>query len=346
MKTGFVIGKFLPLHRGHMRLIDAALANCDHLTVFVCDKVGQPIPGEMRAEWIREVYPNIEVRSIPDTIDDDDSRGWANYTRELLGYVPEAVFTSEDYGTAFAKFLGAKHYLVDRARTGVHISATEIRKNISENWRYLSSPVKAHFAKRIVVLGAESTGTTTLAMALATAYETNWVPEYGREYAEEKMDRGENTWTSDEFAHIAREQLRREDESARTSNRVLVSDTDAFATMLWHERYMRLPSSSVDEIANMRLHDLYILTGDEIPFVQDGYRDGEHIRHAMHKRFEEELTRTGRPYLLVRGNIKERIRSAKRVVDKVLSLTHGKLLSQSEIEKLDICGCVNVARKI
>ncbi|MEK8227591.1 AAA family ATPase [Oerskovia sp. M15] len=62
---------------------------------------------------------------------------------------------------------------------------------------------------------------------------------------------------------------------------LVVCDTDVLATTLWHERYTGHRSPGVETLAAARRPDLYLLTGDEIPFVQDGLRDGEHIRHAM-----------------------------------------------------------------
>ena len=87
----------------------------------------------------------------------------------------------------------------------------------------------------------------------------------------------------------AAEQSRREELAARTANRVVICDTNAFATWLWHRRYMGCDSVAVKAEAERGRCDLYILTGDEIPFVQDGLRDGEHIRHTMHGWFEEAL---------------------------------------------------------
>jgi len=126
-------------------------------------------------------------------------------------------------------------------------------------------------------------------------------------------------WTTDEFIHIAEEQCRREDEAARIANKVLICDTDAFATAIWHLRYVGSRCPEVEEIANARHYDLYLLTGDEIPFVQDGLRDGEHICHWMHERFVEELTATGRRWELLAGSLEERLAKAVQLIDALLA---------------------------
>ena len=318
MKKGLVIGKFYPFHAGHMYLLDTATANCDELTVWVALAFGEEPMAYTRAEWIRNLYPKATVVVYPNLpwISDDDSRGWANYTLQM-GVHPDVVFTSEDYGIPYAKYLGAEHVMVDRHRLCVPISGTQVRANPLINWKSLAPPVRAYYAKRVVATGAESTGTTTIAQTLANHYLTNWVPEYGREYSALHT---ENTlWDTNEFVHIAMEQTRRENEAARHANRVLICDTDAFATCLWHERYLGLWSKKVERIAAQKTQpDLYLLTGDEIPFVQDGTRDGEHIRHAMHRRFEERLMEQPVPFLTLRGSREERLAKATFTIDQLL----------------------------
>ena len=168
--------------------------------------------------------------------------------------------------------------------------------------------------------GEVGQGLLWLARALAEHYGTAWVPEYGREYSEQKWRNGyTGKWETREFTAIATEQARREDEAAQSANRVLICDTDVFATGVWHERYVGGRSPDVDAMAAGRHADLYLLTGDEIPFVQDGLRDGEHVRHRMHERFVEELGVTRREWRLVTGTHERRLAEAVRHVDALLS---------------------------
>lgn len=163
--------------------------------------------------------------------------------------------------------------------------------------------------KRVLIVGAESTGKTTLAMALAEHYQTTWVPEFGRLYTEGRRPSGE-LWRSEEFTFIASEQVRMEDALACLANRVLIADTDAFATAIWHERYLGQPSADVLAIAAGRTYDLYVLTDVDTPFVPDDIRDGESIRQWMHQRFVEELSRIGAPVLFVSGPHEQRLKAA------------------------------------
>lgn len=316
---GLVIGKFFPPHRGHKFLIDTAVERCEQAIVLVVDMPGQFIPASRRAEWIREIHPAADVRVIPDIFDDENSVAWAEHTINFLGFTPSAVFTSEKYGGPWAEAMGSAHVLVDLERGTFPVSGTAVRQNPLGQWQFLEPPVRAHFAKRVVVLGAESTGTTTLTKALAEKYDTAWVPEYGRVYAGGKYGAKDPVWRTDEFVHIALQQSQMEDHLARSANKVLFCDTDPFATTIWHERYMGAPSPEVIAIAASRKYDLYILTGDEIPFEQDGLRDGEHLRHWMHQRLIEALEASGRPHIVVTGSHQQRLLEAADAIDRVLA---------------------------
>ena len=307
-QTAVVIGKFLPFHRGHQFLIETAQEQSQQLSIIVCERKDDFVPGTVRAEWIRQMFPQARVLLIHDTYDQDDSKLWARLTIEWLGFVPEVAFTSEEYGPRWAHFMGCQHVLVDLKRERFPISGTKVRHNPRASWDFLPAPAREHFALRICIVGAESSGTTTLAQGLASALNTNWVEEYGREYCAEKYGDADFEWHSNEFTHIAREQSRLIDAAARGCNRVLVCDTDAFATRLWHFRYMNFWSDEVDQIARAaKQPDLYVLTSPDIPFVQDGLRDGEHLREAMHQQFIEELARWNLNWMLANGSSDERV---------------------------------------
>jgi HTH-type transcriptional repressor of NAD biosynthesis genes len=316
---GVVIGKFYPPHRGHKLLIDTAQSRCRHVTVIVCAKPTDVIPGQLRAGWLAEIHPAAEVMLIDDRYDENDSAVWAANTIRWLGSPPDVVFTSESYGEAYARHLGCDHILVDATRQNVPCSGTMIRRDPYLHWEFLEPPVRAWFCKRVCIVGAESTGTTTLAQDLAEHYLTVWVPEYGRDYSAEKQLRGESTWSSDEFVHIARRQNELEAEAARRANRLVVGDTNSFATVLWHRRYLETDSAEVAAVAAEAPCDLYLLTGDEIPFVQDGLRDGEHVRHEMHKWFAAALVRQTVPWQLVRGSPAARLALATSAVEALFA---------------------------
>ena len=182
MNRGVSVGKFLPPHLGHKYLIDSAKKQCDELTVLVTDHPEYLIPIEQRLDWLRKIHPTVKFLPVTDKVDDDDSPGWAKLTIDALGYVPDAVFTSEEYGQRWADAMNTKSILIDQDRSTVPISATKVRSDPWNNWQYLHPLVRGYFTRRICLVGAESSGTTTLSKSLAEYYDTKWVSEYGRDY--------------------------------------------------------------------------------------------------------------------------------------------------------------------
>lgn len=190
-----------------------------------------------------------------------------------------------------------------------------IRAHPMENLHYLEPCVRAHYVLRICLVGSESTGKTTLAQRLAERFETAWVPEFGREYSAEKMD-GPVTadWDTNEFVLIAQEQQRREELAARKANKVLICDTDAFATRVWHERYMGFSSKEVCDIGEDLNNRLYLLANCDVPFVQDGLRDGELLRDWMQDLFLSHLKDSGRRYFVLTGDYDARMKQAVQII--------------------------------
>jgi HTH-type transcriptional repressor of NAD biosynthesis genes len=109
-------------------------------------------------------------------------------------------------------------------------------------------------------------------------------------------------WSSEDFVHIAREQAAREEDAARRGGPILICDTDAFATGVWHQRYTGRRSPEVEAIGAPAPYHLYLLTHpDDVPFVQDGIRDGEHVRRRMTDDFARRLDETGRRWTWLRA---------------------------------------------
>ncbi len=322
MTLGFIVGKFYPPHLGHKHLIDTARRQVDRLIVMIAAHPSQSLPGELRKQWLEEIHPDCEIHLVPDELD-DNSQQWADFTVAYLGRAPDVVFTSEDYGHDYARLMGSRHVLVDRERLAVPISGTAIRRAPLAHLDWLEPCVRAHFIPRVVLVGAESTGKTTLAGLLAEHYGTAWVPEYGREQWEQKvagltMDDPLPSWSRDEFVHIASEQQRREEQLAREAHRVLICDTNSWATGTWFERYFDQRDPEIDAIGAAARVDLYLIPTPSVAFVQDGFRDGELIRDWMHQRFLEQLAAGSTPWYVLEGTYAERLRQAIEVVDRLL----------------------------
>ena len=349
---GLVMGKFYPPHVGHRLLVQTAAATCDRVTVLVLAHPSESISLEQRVAWLQEVHArdiNVVIRGAMDEHpnDYDDPAAWevhVDLMRAALAEVTQvpvsAVFCSEPYGPELARRLGARCIDVDPARLLCPVSGTDVRRDPVGTWELLDEPVRAGLAARVVVIGAESTGTTTVSRGISDALRarggshglTQWVPEHGRDFTVEKLAVAraravlaggqppaldELVWEEPEFAEIARRQNELEDLAARRGGPVLVCDTDAFATGIWCERYLGVTSPGVDAIA--RRHPLYLLTHhDGVPFEQDGIRDGESIREWMTGRFEEALAASGRRTVVLRGSVDERAAAGLAAIDELL----------------------------
>lgn len=290
---------------------------------------GESEPAQVRAAWLREIHPGIDVRVL-DGVPEFDRRTpesiaasveeVACRVRAALEAPVEVLFTSEAYGEIFARALGARHYSVDRDRSYVPLTGTMVRRAPARALSMLEPVVRAHYVPRVCIAGAESTGKTTLCERLAARFRVPWVPEYGRAYTLDRARRvGLAGWTADEFVHIAFEQQRAEDEAARRADPVLVTDTDALATRIWFEFYLGaapsdwpLPPSKIS---------MYLLPFPDVPFVADEIREGEHRRFWMHERFQTELKRQGIPFAVLRGSYEERYEQAAAAIEALLEST-------------------------
>jgi NadR type nicotinamide-nucleotide adenylyltransferase len=355
-RHGLVIGKFYPPHNGHEYLIRCAASQCDQVSVIVMAADAERIALELRVRWLTEILADqrhVIVTGVTDNdvVDFDSESAWrahvghmrrglmlADAARTAPAPAVDAVFTSEQYGDELARRFAAASVCVDQARARHPISGTAFRADPAGRWFDVAPCVREYLCRRVAIVGAESTGKTTLAAALQQAFRardgvlanTGTVPEFGREYTERKLARARAQqadfplekleWSSADFATIAHAQVEHENAAARVSGPLLICDTDAFATAIWHERYMQTSSSAVQAIAASAPPRLgYLLTSwAEVPFEQDGLRDGEAIRHWMHERFRSELERQPTPWLLVEGTLEQRTQQAMAWIDAQL----------------------------
>jgi NadR type nicotinamide-nucleotide adenylyltransferase len=300
--TGLVIGKFLPPHRGHEHLVRFASARVDRLSVILFTKAADPIPGDLREAWMRELFPDVDLRRVTEehSVDFADPAAWALWIgaiRRALPAGPDLVFSSEGYGDELARRLGARHVLADRERRAVPVSGTEVRADPLGRWEHLPPCVRPHFARRVAVVGAESTGKSTLAAALASALGAALVPEGAREYL---LARGGVCLPAD-LPAIAEAQAASEEAAARSADRVIVCDTDPLTTALWSERYFGAVDPAVGRLADAARYDLTLLCENDLPWVPDGLRDSPGRRGWFRERFARELGERGRTWRSIAG---------------------------------------------
>jgi NadR type nicotinamide-nucleotide adenylyltransferase len=167
---------------------------------------------------------------------------------------------------------------------------------------------------RIAILGAESTGKSTLAPALAARYGTLWVPEYLREFVDAM---GRVPFEADQ-PRIARTQRAREDAMARDPcvQGLLFCDTAPLMTAVYSRVYWgRVPP---DLLALEAAHDyaLTLVAGLDLPWVPDGLqRESEEVRRQVHACLLDVLRERGIPFTLVEGDLMQRVRQVEALIE-------------------------------
>ena len=153
-KIGFTIGKFAPLHKGHQYLIETALKEMDKLIVVVYDTDVIDIKTEKRAEWIKKLYPSVEIKFAhkPPTqygLDDESVKIQMEYLTQIMGNEnPTHFYSSEKYGASVAKYMNLIDRRVDNERVKVPIRAEIIRNNVEENKKWLENNVYEDYVKK------------------------------------------------------------------------------------------------------------------------------------------------------------------------------------------------------
>jgi HTH-type transcriptional regulator, transcriptional repressor of NAD biosynthesis genes len=308
MKRGFLLGKFLPPHMGHLFLCRTAARLCDQLTVLVCSLPEDPIPGEKRFAWMKELLPSVRMvhhdRPAPQEPGDHPEfwKLWKDICQEAHPEPIELVFGSEPYVNRLADELGAKPLIVDTARIAFPVSGTAVRDNPTSAWRYIPGVVRPYFQKRVVLFGAESTGKSTMAEWLARRFGSPFVPEYGRTY---DANRSSDNWTRQDFEAIADGHEAMRATIAPEAGPVLIEDTDPLLTRVWEEFLLGKPHSTTFE---RPLADLYLLQDIDMPWQDDGtrYQGDPQARKAFHDRCRQLLDEVGANWQLIIGSVEQR----------------------------------------
>jgi NadR type nicotinamide-nucleotide adenylyltransferase len=161
---------------------------------------------------------------------------------------------------------------------------------------------------RIAILGAESTGKSTLAEALSMYYDTVWVPEYLREFV---ATHGRVPREEDQYG-IALAQLGREDASAGAATRFLFCDTTPLMTAVYSMHYWGRVDAQLQALADRHDYAFTLVSAPDLPWQPDGLqRDSDAVRQAVHRLLVDTLEKRGIPFILVRGGLTQRLRQAE-----------------------------------
>ena len=313
-RIGLTLGKYAPFHLGHKYVIDTAVSEMDKVIVMVYEDDITSIPVRVRANWIRALYPNdvevVECYNCPQVV---------GYTPEIMQmhdqYILKTVdgraithfYSSEDYGDHVSKALGAVDRRVDQSRSAFRISATEIRADIYKHRAFIPNNVYHDLIVKVVFLGAESTGKTTIVRELAKRYNTEFMPEYGAEYWLEHQQ--DMILTSEQLVTLAKRHAEIENSKILNSNKYCFIDTNAITTYMYSKDYHGYALPELEEFAERcrSRYDITFLCEDDIPYEDTWDRRGKEVRAASQKKIADELLSRNIPFYRISGDVEQRV---------------------------------------
>ena len=321
MSLALVVGEFCPPVVADLAWVHDAARLADGVVVLVIESDDDAVPAPVRVAWLARSLPGVAVVALVATDAADPS-----VVERALGARPTVVVGAPALATAWsARAVDDAGATADRERA---------RLDPVGSWGELPPAVRGGLTRRVCFVGAESSGKTTLSRLMAGRHGTTWVPEYGRDYTVEKIAEGTNDhWDTDDFVMIARRQGELEDDTAEGAGPLLFCDTDAFATAIWHERYLHFRTTLVEDIADARRYDLYVLCGIDVPFEADGVRFSEYIRPWMQQRFRDGLRSRARrfhePWVELPGPVDARVDALEAEVQRLGLLTAPSMLDRA-----------------
>jgi HTH-type transcriptional repressor of NAD biosynthesis genes len=326
MKTGLVLGKFYPVHKGHVALIDFARERCDLLTILVCGSASENIPLETRLGWITDLYSH-DSNIRPTAIRYDEAilpntsvpsrraaEAWAGEVYATCGDY-DFVFSSEEYGEYFAEFLGAEHIAYDPNRSEVPVSATLIRESPFKYWDFLPPVVQPYFVKKVAIVGTESTGKSTLTERLGEHFETAFVMEMARAIIEKTIE-----CTPAHLVQIAELHAKAIREAIKHANKLLFVDTDVNVTRSYSRFLFGNDLEVAEWIDEANRFDLHLYLENDAEFVQDGTRLERDSRDWLDFEHRKMFAERGIECVPVKGTWDEKFREAIDAVNERFDL--------------------------
>ncbi len=320
MTHGLVFGKFMPVHNGHLALIDFAAQRCDQLTVSMSVAPHDPIAPDLRLGWLRTLLadqPNVDIVTETDDFHDpalpiyEATHHWATFIRRRFPTVT-AFFCSEDYGDLLSHHFGLPCVYFDKTRRLVPVSATQIRAQPAQYWDFIPDVVRPYFVKKVCLYGPESVGKTMMGQKLAHHYQTIFVHEVARDLI---TDSEFSLADIERIGHAQTEAVLR---ATQTANRLLICDTDVITTALYSEIYLKAVPPVLADLERQVLYDRYFLLNVDVPWVSDGLRDLGHRRAEMYARFRDALDRRGIEWIDASGDWAQRWAIVTGEIDRIL----------------------------
>lgn len=319
-KRGLIIGKFMPLHKGHEFLFRFGKQCCQNLTIVVDNAKSHTIDSGIRRDWIRELVSGAHVLALPHFMPqtpDECENFWETWKTELLKIAGpvDVLIASEDYGVRLAKELGCEFIQLDLNRENINISATQIRDNPYEHWDFIAEPAREFFMKKICFIGPEATGKSTLSKKLASSFDTVVAQEYAKSYIHQKK----SDLVFSDMSLIAKRQIYVEKSLCRMVNKIMFCDSDPLTTAVWSQTLFGTISFELKELVLTTKYDLTFLMYPDTPWVWDEHRNFEksstlEFRLKMFENMKQFLDQIKRNYIVLYGSYEEKEKQALKAI--------------------------------
>lgn len=322
---------FNPLHLGHIRCIIEAANLCRELIIVLSEGVNRrEIDVRVRYRWLYQVtkhIPGVRIFILTDTAASKPAyteEYWyedASRVKEFAGKKIDVVFCGNDYD---ANSFWAKCYPEAELRMIPRdgISSTAIRENVYAHWDWLPTVVRPYYVKKVLLIGGESTGKSTMTIHLANYYNTNYLEEVGRDLSERSGT--DRLMLPEDFTDILLQHKTREIEAVRFSNRILFEDTDCLTT-LFYLGFLNGKNKDgnhllADAIAGLNRYDLILFMEPDVAFVQDGDRSPviAASREAYSRQIQELYRQHGFAFETITGDYSRRFKKAVALVDHLM----------------------------
>lgn len=185
---------------------------------------------------------------------------------------------------------------------------------------------------KIALFGPESTGKTTLAKQLADYYETEWVPEFARDYLQEKWEENQHICTADDMMPIAYGQATLENQKLLLAKKYLFCDTNLMVTKVFSEVYYGFCDPILNKAALEHDYDLFFLTDIDVPWEKDDIRDTPEGRETVFSVFKQTLIDTNKPFITLSGDKKSRLAKATMIINALSAFKEKGLSSEDFVE--------------
>lgn len=328
-KIGMYGGSFDPLHIGHIDMIIRAASQCEKLYVVLSySRERDNVAMEYRYRWIKNSFrhlDNIEIILLEDNATTKEEYDTDNYWEKGRDYILEQIGSNIDVVYCGSDYIGSNRYeslynckVIYVDRDIIPVSSTKIRSNPFKYWDYIPNICKPYYTKKILFVGGESTGKSTIVQNLARAYNTNYLEEVGREVCD--YAGSEDLMIANDFYEILLKHKTKEMELINQSNKLFFIDTDALTTKFFAQFLLDGEKQNAEDLANsitkINDFDLIFFLEPTVAFVQDGTRnvkieaDREKYSNQIKKLFDE----ANLDYICLAGDYLSRYEEVRRVI--------------------------------